>query len=121
VAVDLDDGGVDHGVFHVGLVRAGFEKPNENIGFDPVPISLEDRVSVAEEGWKVTPRAARAHDPEHCLDETPVVAATFPGSIALPRQCGSIFAHWASVSTNRSIQSLNHNQARNGILNLNRP
>src|SRR5690606_14706278 len=25
-----------------------------------------------------------------------------PGSVGLPRQCGSIFAHWASVSTNRS-------------------
>src|SRR5215210_3071038 len=34
-----------------------------------------------------------------------------PGSVSLPRQCGSIFAHWASVSTNRSIQSSNHNQA----------
>src|SRR6478752_6314450 len=41
-----------------------------------------------------------------------------PGSLGLPRQCGSIFAHWASVSTNRSIQSLNHNQASGGILNL---
>src|SRR4029077_17467590 len=44
-----------------------------------------------------------------------------PGSFGLPRQCGSIFAHWASVSTNRFIQSLNHNQARWGILNINRP
>src|SRR5687767_6716341 len=44
-----------------------------------------------------------------------------PGSVGLPRQCGSIFAHWASVSTNRSIQSLNHNQPSAGILNLNRP
>ncbi len=44
-----------------------------------------------------------------------------PGSAGLPRQCGSIFAHWASVSTNRSIQSLNHNQAKSGILNLNKP
>ena len=34
-----------------------------------------------------------------------------PGSPGLPRQCGSIFAHWASVNTNRSIQSLNYNQA----------
>jgi len=32
-----------------------------------------------------------------------------PGSDFFPRQCGSIFAHWASVSTNRSITSLNHN------------
>lgn len=44
-----------------------------------------------------------------------------PGSIGLPRQCGSIFAHWASVSTKRSIQSLNHKQAKHGILNINKP
>src|SRR6201984_2248133 len=37
-----------------------------------------------------------------------------PGSLGLPRQSGSIFAHWASVKTNRSIRSLNHNQARVG-------
>src|SRR6267143_1135848 len=44
-----------------------------------------------------------------------------PGSPGLPRQSGSIFAHWASVKTNRSIHSLNHNQARMRILNPNRP
>ncbi len=44
-----------------------------------------------------------------------------PGSVGLPRQCGSIFAHWASVCTNRSIQSLNHSHASGGILILNRP
>jgi hypothetical protein len=44
-----------------------------------------------------------------------------PGAVGFPRQCGSVFAHWASVSMNRSIQSLNHNQATGGILILNRP
>src|SRR5262249_21282530 len=44
-----------------------------------------------------------------------------PGSPRLPRQSGSIFAHWASVKTNRSIHSLNHNQAPMRILNPNRP
>jgi hypothetical protein len=39
-----------------------------------------------------------------------------PGSPGLPRQSGSIFAHWASVKTNRSIRSLNHNHARMRIL-----
>jgi hypothetical protein len=39
----------------------------------------------------------------------------------LPRQYGAIFDHWASVSTNRSIQSLNHKPASGGILNLNSP
>src|SRR3954449_9306433 len=31
-----------------------------------------------------------------------------PGSDGFPRQCGSIFAHWASVSTYRSIPGLKH-------------
>jgi hypothetical protein len=44
-----------------------------------------------------------------------------PGSVRFPRQCGSIFAHWASVTTNRSIQSLNHEHAQMRILNLNKP
>jgi len=44
-----------------------------------------------------------------------------PGSPGFPRQCGYIFAHWASVKTNRSIKSLNHNQPPMGILNPNRP
>src|SRR5208282_1956328 len=44
-----------------------------------------------------------------------------PGSLGFPRHSGSIFAHWASVNTNRSIPSLNHSQARMGILNPNRP
>src|SRR4051794_24594022 len=38
-----------------------------------------------------------------------------PGSPGLPRQRGSIFAHWASVKRNLSIQSLNHSQAWMGI------
>jgi hypothetical protein len=42
-----------------------------------------------------------------------------PGSPGFPRQCGSIFAHWASVKTKRSIRSLNNNQARMRILNPN--
>src|SRR5882757_9972058 len=44
-----------------------------------------------------------------------------PGSPRLPRQSDSISAHWASVKTNRSIHSLNHNQARMRILNPNSP
>ncbi|HWT30299.1 MAG TPA: hypothetical protein VN240_04650 [Propylenella sp.] len=39
--MDLDDGGVDHGELHVWLIRAGLEKPNEHIGFDPITVSLE--------------------------------------------------------------------------------
>jgi hypothetical protein len=44
-----------------------------------------------------------------------------PGSLGLPRHSGSIFAHWASLNTNRSIRSLSHNQMTLGILIPNRP
>jgi hypothetical protein len=54
---------------------------------------------------QVAPRAARADNPEHRLDEAAVVAAAAPGSVGLPRRCGSIFAHWASVKTYRSIKA----------------
>ena len=36
VAMDLDDGCVDHGVFHVRFIRTGLEKPHEDVGFDPI-------------------------------------------------------------------------------------
>src|ERR671921_1300588 len=35
-----------------------------------------------------------------------------PGSPGLPRQSGSIFAHWASVRTKRSIRGVNHSPVR---------
>jgi len=41
-----------------------------------------------------------------------------PGSDFFPRQCGCIFAHWASLSTYRSIPSLNHNILLGGIWRL---
>jgi len=39
--MDLDDGGVDHGVLHVRLIRSGIEKPFENIGFNPNTVHLD--------------------------------------------------------------------------------
>ena len=90
VAVDLDDGGIDHGLLHVRRLRTGLEKPHENIGFDPIAISLEDGVPVAEKGRYISRRASSPHDPEHCFDKTAIVApASVRGSAGLPKQCGS--------------------------------
>jgi hypothetical protein len=75
MAMDLDNCCVDHSVLHVGLIGASFEKPNENIGFDPISVSLEDRIPTAEKGRKITPRAARTCDPQDCLNEAPVIAS----------------------------------------------
>src|ERR1700722_5107896 len=77
--MDFDDRGVDHGVFHVWRVGAGLEKPGENVGFDPVAVALENSVPVAEERWKITPRAARPHDPKDRFDEAAVIASAAPG------------------------------------------
>ena len=79
VAMDLDDGGVDHSVFHVRRVGAGLENPGENIRFDPVAVALENSVPVAEQRRKITPRAARPHNPKDRFHEAPVVASAAPG------------------------------------------
>src|SRR5271168_4428230 len=78
-AMDLDDGGVDHGVFHVWRVGAGLKKPGENIRLDPVAVALEDSVRSEERRRKITPRASRPHDPKDCFDEAAVVASAAPG------------------------------------------
>jgi hypothetical protein len=85
VAVDLDDGGVDHGVLHVRLLRGGIEKPFENIGFYPVSIPLEDAVPGAKLDWKVAPRTAGSRDPQHRLDKPPVILAAATGVRLLPQ------------------------------------
>src|SRR6202040_1835157 len=76
--MDLDDGGVDHGVFHVWRVGAGLEKPGENARLDPVAVALENSVPIAEERRKITPRASRPHDPKDRFDEAAVVASAAP-------------------------------------------
>src|SRR5690242_21279084 len=50
VAVDFDDGGVDQGVFQVGLVRAGVEQPLPDLRLHPVAKAREDAVPVPERG-----------------------------------------------------------------------
>jgi hypothetical protein len=79
LAVDLDDGGIDHGLLHIGPIRAGLEKPNENIGLFPVAVSLKDGIPVAEDGRQVTLRAARAHNPQDRFDEASVVTTAASG------------------------------------------
>src|SRR5665213_3200634 len=73
--MDLDDGGIDHGVFHVGLIRDGIEKPFENITLDPVAIPLEDGVPRTEQRRQIAPGAAGSRDPQHRLDKPTIVFA----------------------------------------------
>ena len=121
MTVNLDDGGVDHGVFHVRFVRHSIEPPLEDVRRGPVAVTFEDRVPLAKQSRQVAPWAAIRTIYSTASAKRRLSLPLRPGSIGLPRQCGSIFAHWASVSTKRTIASLNHNQASSGIPSLNRP
>jgi hypothetical protein len=78
VAVNFDDSGVDHGVFHVWLVRAGVEKAFENIGAHPISEADEDGVPLAKQWRQVTPRAACPGNPQHRLYEQTIVCPATP-------------------------------------------
>jgi hypothetical protein len=52
VAVDLDDGGVDHGVFHVGIVGVGVKQPSPDIRLHPVAEAREYAVQWPNEGGR---------------------------------------------------------------------
>ena len=84
MAVDLDDSGINHGVFHVRFVGARLEKPKENIGFDPITIPLEGSVPVAEKARKIAPRAARPCNPQNRFDKAPIIATAATGIGRLP-------------------------------------
>lgn len=83
--VDLYDRRIDHGIFHVRLVRARLEKPDEDIGCAPISKTPKGRAPIAEMRRKVTPRATRAGDPEHRLHKPTIVAAAPAGVAALPQ------------------------------------
>ena len=65
VAVNLDDCGINHGIFHVGIIRDSLEDPPENIGFDPITVTFEDSVPFAKLGWQIAPRTACSRNPKH--------------------------------------------------------
>jgi hypothetical protein len=67
--VDLNDCRVNHGVFHVGIVRNGIEYPFKNIGLDPMPEALKHRVPMAKACRQIPPRTTSPGNPKHSLDE----------------------------------------------------
>jgi hypothetical protein len=81
--MDLDYRGIDHRVFHVRLIRACLEKSYENIGFDPISVTLEGCVPVAEKARQVPPRTTCPRDPQHGFNEAAVVASTTAGVCSL--------------------------------------
>jgi hypothetical protein len=91
VAIDLEDGGVDHGVFHVGIVG---DASNSRFQISAFTQSRK-RMNVLFQWPKAAGRSRRGlpvRDPQYHLHKPSVVLTLRPGSPGLPRQCGSIFA-----------------------------
>jgi hypothetical protein len=115
-AMDLDDGGVDHGELHIRIIRYSLEKPLENIGLHPVAIALEDRVPLAEKLGKVAPRTASASDPKHGLNKQPIVGAA-PPRIARLSQAIRLHLRPLGVGHYESVHpKLESRQTHNGNL-----
>jgi len=102
MAVDLDDGGIHHGVFHVWLVRDGIEKPLEDVGFHPVAEALEYSVPFAENGWQIAPGTACASNPKNRFDKQAVVGSN-ASSIARLAQAMRRHLRPLGVSQNKSL------------------
>jgi hypothetical protein len=102
VAVDLDDGGVNHCVFHVGIIGDGVEQPLPDIPLYPVPEPGEHAVPVAERARQIPPRTAGAGDPQDCLHEQSVILAA---AARIPRLAQTQRLHFRplGVRQNESI------------------
>src|SRR3954462_15069026 len=79
VTMDLDDGGVDQGVFQVGLVRDGVEQPLPDARLHPIAEAGEDAVPVAKRRRQIAPWTARADHPQDGLDKQAIVLAAASG------------------------------------------
>jgi hypothetical protein len=79
VTMELDDGGVDHGVFHVRLVRDRVEQALPHVRLCPVAETRVHAVPVAEGARQFAPWTARAGDPQYCPDKQAVVLAAASG------------------------------------------
>jgi hypothetical protein len=112
MAMNLDDRSVDHRIFHVGLITDSLEQTLKDVGLHPIPESLKNGVPFTELSRKIAPWTAGTSNPQNRFDKAPIIRSTRPGSLGLPRQCGSIFAHWASVSTSLTIPELHHKKER---------
>jgi len=76
--VGSHDGGIDDEIFEVRIVRHGLEDAPPDPLAAPSTEAAEDAVPIAEYIGKIAPGGTCAHNPEHRLDEHPVIAARRP-------------------------------------------
>ena len=102
--MNFDDCRVDHGELHIRIIRYSIENPLENTGLHPIAIALEHRVPVAERRRQISPWAARARNPQHCLKKHAIIAS---GAAGIGRLAQAMRLHLRSllVRQNESVHS----------------
>lgn len=87
------DAGIGHHPVEIGLLQL-LEDALPDALTCPAPKALIDRIPIAEALWRVAPRRTAACDPEHGIEEFPVIGPCWPTS---PASRGSMRAYCASV------------------------
>jgi hypothetical protein len=80
------DGGVEHGVFIVGIGRELGKYSFPDADFSPSAETTIDVLPVVEAFRKIEPRKSRAISKDHRLDKQPVVRRRHPDMVDTPRQ-----------------------------------
>ena len=114
VAVNPDDGCIDHGVLHVRFVAAGVESRLKTSAFTRSRNRTKTVFHLPKEGGRSRQGLLVRAIHKTASTNSRLSFPLRPGSVGLPRQWGCIFAHWASVKTKRSLQSLNHAKPKMG-------
>src|SRR5262249_40021632 len=103
------------------IVGDGLEEALPDTGLRPVAETREYAVPVPQRGRQITPGAAGSGDPKDRLNKPSIVFAAAAGIASLPKAQRLHLRPLGVSQTNRSIPSLNHNQARMRIPSPNRP
>ena len=75
MAVNLDDGAVDHRHFHIGLFGQGIENTFKDPCNTPIPELAVDRVPLAELTGKIAPLRPGSGNLEHALQKQTGITA----------------------------------------------
>ena len=92
MAVNLDDGGIYHGVFAVGIGIEGLKDLGENPAFNPTAVTLEHAVPVAKFGRQIAPWAAGTGNPQDGFDKETVIGC-FAGGACLAAATVALFKY----------------------------
>jgi hypothetical protein len=116
-----DDGGIDHHVFEIWILRQGLEKTLPNSFARPTVEAHEDAIPEPECRRQIAPWRTRVQNPKYRIDEQPIVLASPPFVAFLTRNQirDTRPLHIGEFAPNQDrlhqVAILNHNDETKGI------